>query len=65
MTTRILRIPETVHLTGYCDVQLRRMERAGTFPKRFKLNPNGGTFGAVGHDHDEVVAWIEDRVTVG
>lgn len=65
MTTRILRIPETEHLTGYCDMQMRRMERAGTFPKRFKLNPNGGPYGAVGHDYAEVMEWIAERVEAG
>ncbi len=65
MATRALRLRETQHITGYCDMQLRRMEHAGTFPKRFKLNPNGGPFGAVAHDYDEVMAWHKERVTAG
>ena len=65
MTRRVQRIPETERQTGYCGMTLRRMERAGTFPKRFKLNPNGGTFGAVGHDADEVAAWVEARAKAG
>ena len=60
-TRRVMRLPETTRVAGACDMTLRRMERAGTFPKRFKLNPDGGPFGAVGHDHGEVMEWIEGR----
>ncbi len=58
---RVMRLPETTQVVGYCDMTLRRMEKAGTFPKRFKLNPEGGHFGAVGHDFSEVMAWMESR----
>ncbi len=40
---------------------LRRWERAGTFPKRFKLDPNSGPFGAVGHDYHEIQEHLEKR----
>ena len=58
---RVMRLPETTYVVGYCDMTLRRMEKAGTFPCRFKLNPDGGPFGAVAHDFDEVMAYIEER----
>ena len=56
-----MRLPETTRVVGACDMTLRRWEEAGTFPRRFKLNPNGGVFGAVGHDCGEVMQWIEER----
>jgi len=29
----VVRQPETSKLVGYCDMQLRRMEHAGSFPR--------------------------------
>ena len=58
---RVMRLPETTGTVGACDMTLRRWEKTGTFPKRFKLNPEGGRFGAVGHDFTEVMQWIEER----
>ena len=55
---RILRIPNTVAKTGYCDRQLRKMESQGLFPKRFSLNPSGR---AIGHLESEVDDWITAR----
>ncbi len=57
----VVRQPETSKLTGYCDMQLRRMEQAGTFPRRFKLNPAGGPYGAVGWSRAEIMNWIVER----
>jgi predicted DNA-binding transcriptional regulator AlpA len=57
----VVRQPETSKLVGYCDMQLRRMERAGTFPRRFKLNPAGGPYGAVGWSLAEIMNWIAER----
>ena len=57
----VSRLPETMRITGYSDVQLWRMEKAGRFPKRFKLNPAAGKYGATGHDYHEVMAWLEAR----
>ena len=57
----IIRQPETSRLTGYCDMSLRRMEKDGTFPSRFKLNPNGGLYGATGWSRREVMTWIAER----
>ena len=58
---RVMRLPETTRVIGLCDMTLRRLEAAGTFPRRFKLNPDGGHFGAVAHDYDEVQEYIEKR----
>ena len=59
---RVMRLPETCRTAGVVDMTLRRMEKAGTFPKRFKINPDGGLFGAVGYDYDEVQEWVEKRL---
>lgn len=59
---RILRPEETTARTGFCDRQLRDLERDGLFPKRFPLNPNGRGR-AVGHLESEVDAWIEARAS--
>ena len=58
---RVLRLPETERLTGYSNMQIMRLEKAGRFPKRFKLNPEGGKYGACGHNYGEVVEWLEER----
>ncbi len=58
---RLMRLPETCRTASCVDMTLRRMERAGTFPKRFKINPDGGPFGGVAHDYDEVQEWVEKR----
>ena len=54
MTDRIIRPAEAEKLVGYCDVHIRRLEEAGTFPHRFKLNPDGGPYGAAG--------WLESWI---
>ena len=58
---RVLRIKQTVEIAGVTDMQLRRWEAAGTFPKRFKLNPDSGKHGAAGHDYSEVMEWLAER----
>ncbi len=58
---RLIRLPETTRAVGACDMTLRRMEKAGIFPRRFKINPDSGPFGAVAHDYDEVQEYIEKR----
>ena len=57
----ILRPAQTAALVGYSQVHVHRLEKAGLFPKRFKLNANGGEYGAVGHYFGEVVAYLEAR----
>jgi predicted DNA-binding transcriptional regulator AlpA len=58
---KVLRVRETCARTGLSDDQLKRMEDAGVFPKRFKLNPNGGKFSAAGHLEHEVEAVLLAR----
>ena len=65
MTRRVQRIPETERQTGLCNMTLRRLEAKGLFPKRHKLAPDSGTFGAVGHFSDEVAAFVEARGKAG
>jgi len=59
--TRLYRPAQTVELVGLSNMHLLRMERAGRFPKRFKLNPDAGTNGASAHLAEEVDAWIAER----
>ena len=59
---RVLRLKETEHLTGLCDMQLWRMEQDGIFPKRFKINPAGGKHGAAGHWYREVMNFLRARL---
>jgi len=47
------KLRELIHLS---DTQLRRLEKAGNFPKRVSLGP-----GRVGWSASEVEAWIEAR----
>lgn len=56
-----IRQPETSAVTGYHDDTLRRKEREGTFPPRFKLDPRAGEQGAVAWDRAEVMAWVAQR----
>ena len=56
---RVLRTPDVEAKSGYCERQLRELERAGAFPQRFPLNPNGGR--AVGWLESEVDEWIAAR----
>ena len=59
---RVLRPKETEHLTGLSNMQLWRMEQAGIFPKRFKLNPAAGPHGAAGHWYREVKNFLRARL---
>ena len=58
---RIVRPAEAEHLTGYCDVHLRRLEARGEFPQRFKLSDNGGPYGAAGWLLSDITAWLKAR----
>ena len=59
--SRIVRPADAEQLTGYTDVHLRRLEEAGDFPKRFKLAPNGGRFGACGWLLSDIETWLAER----
>ncbi len=53
---RIISAKERRTLVPYCDVHIRRMERAGKFPKRIRLGEH-----RVGWSLREVEEWIEAR----
>ena len=57
---RVLRTRQVVEKVGYSAMHLSRLEKAGRFPKRFKLNPDGQ---ACGWLESEINDWIQDRVT--
>ncbi len=61
MVDRIVRTAEAEKLSGYCNVQLMRLEAKGEFPKRFKLANTTGPYGAVGWRLSDIQAWIERR----
>jgi prophage regulatory protein len=54
---RIIMAKERRQLVPYSDVHIYRLEKAGKFPRRIKLNPNG----RVGWSHKEVVGWIAEK----
>ena len=60
--THIVREPECYATSGLSNMHRRRLEAAGKFPKRFKLNPDGGLYGAVGWDFDELMEWRAERL---
>lgn len=55
---RVLRKPDVEEITGLTERTLRDMERAGTFPRRFFINPYGRV---VGWKESEIQAWIDER----
>ena len=57
----VLRPAQTAELVGYSLVHLHRLEKAGLFPRRFKLNAKGGEYGAVGHYFGEVIDYLKSR----
>ncbi len=61
MIDRIVRTAEAGKLSGYCNVQLMRLEAKGEFPKRFKLAEDSGLYGAVGWRLSDIQGWIERR----
>ena len=60
-TDRIIRTTEAEQISGFCDMHLRRLEDAGRFPKRFKLDAESGKFGAVGWRLSEIEKWMDER----
>ena len=56
MPTKILRPAETAARVGYSPRHISRLERAGKFPARVKLNR------AVGHVESEIEAWLQERI---
>lgn len=66
MAARIYR-PADLERLGitYTQQYLRVLEKAGRFPRRFKLNPDSGTQGAIGWNAAAVDAWIEEVTRQG
>ncbi len=62
---RIVRPRERKMLCGLSDVHARRLEEAGAFPKRCKLCPNSGKYGATGHMLSWLQAWNQWRAAGG
>ena len=66
MEDRIVRPVEVAQLVGLSGMHIRRLEAAGTFPKRFKICENSGKYGATGWMLSTIREWIEKRAaTVG
>ena len=61
MEDRIVRPGEAKQLHGLSDVHVRRLEEAGTFPKRFKICPDSGKYGAVGWLLSDIQEWLAAR----
>ena len=61
MIERIVRPAECRKIVGFCDVHLRRLEKLGQFPQRFKLAEDSGVYGAVGWRLSDIQEWIEAR----
>ena len=60
VTSRFIRLPEVLHLTGLSRSTVYRMEGRGDFPKRRQLGA-----GSVGWNYGEVIAWMEARQPFG
>ncbi len=56
MTRRIIRLAEVRHKCGLSGEQVRRLENAEKFPKRFKLDPTADP------KSNAAAGWFEDEV---
>ncbi len=59
MSETILRRPDIERKTKLSERQIRNLEDAGKFPRRFLIAPGGR---AVGWDANEIDAWIRERI---
>ena len=57
---RIMRSREVFARVGYSNMHLTRLEKAGKFPKRFKITSQAQG-AAVGWWEDEIEAWLAAR----
>ena len=55
--TRVISQKELASRVPYSPVQIWRLEKAGTFPRRIQLGPN-----RVGWVEEEVEAWLRNRM---
>ena len=58
---RIMRLPETARMLGVTPQTIWRMEKEGRFPRREKIDPSLGKYGAAGHRRGRVIAWLKAR----
>ena len=58
---RIVRPGEATKIDGMSDVHRRRLEKADIYPKRFKLVPNSGKYGAAGWWLSDILQYLEKR----
>lgn len=58
-STRMLRLPEVLHLTGLKRDAVYKLGAKGEFPRPRKLSERSSAWRS-----DEVAAWIESRSTV-
>ena len=56
-STRLIRMPEVEHLTGFKRSNIYRLTRLGEFPKPVKLGPNASAYVA-----SEVEAFIKSKI---
>jgi prophage regulatory protein len=59
MTNKILRLPETMHLTGLSRSSIYAQIADGTFPKQISLGAR-----AVGWIESEVHEWVIERMNL-
>ena len=60
MNDRLLKAKEVMQIIGLSRTTIWRLEKGGTFPKRKQI-----TKMKVGWLKSEIMAWIEERPTVG
>ena len=58
---RIVRPGEAELIHGLSDVHVRRLEKAGTFPRRFKLVAGSGKYGATGWWLSDILEYVAKR----
>lgn len=56
MTRRTISKPQLLQIVALSSTTIYTLEKDGDFPKRFYLTPRTPVW-----DHDEVLAWIEQR----
>ena len=53
---QIVLAPERRQMTGYSDMHVWRLEKAGKFPRRIRLGPN-----RVGWSLHELQQWLDEK----
>ncbi len=63
--SRVVREPECFETSGYSNMHRGRLEEAGKYPKRFKICPDSGKYGACGWMLSWLQAWQQWRAAGG